>query len=72
MSGFRRRFLSIEPLLGKPLAFPLAKYEHIIVGAMTGKKKTKPKKEWLYSIQDRNVNNNFVRVHYKKNITKYL
>lgn len=70
MMTYPRPFLSLEPLLGE-LTYNgrLESYEKIIVGAMTGPKAVKPKKEWIQSIKD-NVSAD--KIFWKSNIKQYL
>jgi protein gp37 len=59
-----KKFISIEPLLGKiKLDFKLINL--VIIGADSSKNPVIPKKEWIDSIKHPNI-------HYKKNIEKYL
>ncbi len=58
-------FLSIEPLLGSFEGANFNAFDLLIVGAMSGKNKTVPKKEWINSIK-------FHNVWFKKNIQKHL
>ncbi len=66
-------FLSIEPLLGTVAPFKHVPDTNIIgnviVGAMSGRAATKPKKEWIDSIKDQVPEE---RIYWKKNIRKYL
>jgi len=58
-------FISFEPLLGSMALLDISRINWIIVGAMTGPKAIKPKKEWIDSIKHPNI-------FYKNNIKKYL
>ncbi len=58
-------FISFEPLLGSAEGLDLSKIDLVIVGAMTGPKAVKPKKEWIKSIKHHHI-------FYKTNIKKYL
>ena len=61
-----KRFVSIEPLLGKiNQGTLLDNFDLVIVGAMTGVGAVPPKKEWIDGIEHKNI-------FYKNNIKKYL
>ena len=58
-------FISIEPLLGDFKYDDLSGFDLVIVGAMTGPNAIEPKKEWIKSIEHKNI-------FWKNNIKKYL
>lgn len=58
------KFVSIEPLLGK-ITEDLSKIDLVIIGAMTGKNAILPQKEWIKSIQHRNI-------FFKNNIKQFI
>jgi len=59
------KFISFEPLLGDMSMLDLSGIDLCIIGAMTGKGATPPKKEWIDSIRHENI-------FYKDNIKKFL
>lgn len=63
VSGYK--FVSFEPLLGDMCMLDLSGIDLCIVGAMTGPNSVIPKKEWINSIDHKNI-------FYKDNIKKYL
>lgn len=70
LSGLKRPFLSIEPLLGEILPNKhYEKMETIIVGAMSGPNAAAPKKEWIDSVR-KNIPSQ--KIFWKNNIKKYL
>ena len=67
MKQYPRPYLSIEPILGI-LHWPVD-FELVIVGAMTGKKSTEPKPQWITSIK---INVPREKLFWKNNIKRYL
>lgn len=59
------KFVSCEPLLADMSSMMFDNVDLVIVGAMTGPKAIKPKKEWINSVKHPNI-------FYKNNIKKYL
>lgn len=56
MKGLQNKtFLSIEPILGDFSKIDLSDFEQIIVGADSSIGASKPKQEWIDSIQHRNI-----------------
>lgn len=54
MMSHKRKFVSIEPLLGKDFeGFLLNEFDTVIVGAMTGRGAIKPKQSWIDEIKRR-------------------
>lgn len=70
LSGLKRPFLSIEPLLGEILPSKYYdKMELVIVGAMSGPNAVVPKKEWIDSVR-KNIPSQ--KIFWKNNIKKCL
>jgi len=59
------KFISFEPLLDDMSGLDISDINLVIIGAMTGRGSTVPKKEWINSIRHPNI-------IYKNNIKKYL
>lgn len=64
-AGINKKFVSIEPLLGHFGGMMFNYIDQVIVGAQTGPGATEPKPEWINSIKAE-------KIHFKKNILKYL
>lgn len=60
-----KTFVSIEPIRGNIDGEGIRSVDLAIVGAMTGSKKIVPKKEWVNSVEHKNI-------FYKSNIVKYF
>jgi protein gp37 len=63
----RRRFFSLEPLMGNLKVNIGSRVELVIVGAMTGTNATKPTQEWVDSVKKKVAPD---RLYWKRNIQK--